>query len=65
MKAYYWVAIAILAILGIITLLPAPGSPPSLLGYAAVDPFSPISAIVLFVIAGAVYWLGKRSEKKQ
>ncbi len=65
LKTYYWVAIAILIVLGVITLIPAPGMPPSLLGYAAVDPYSPISAIILFVIAVAVYWLGKRSEKKQ
>ena len=64
MKWFYWVGIAVLAVLGVITLLPAPGMPVSLLGYAAVDPFSPISAIVLWVIAGAIYWIGKRREKK-
>jgi hypothetical protein len=64
LKWYYWVGIAVLVILGVITLLPAPGTPVSLLGYAAVDPFSPISAIVLWVIAGAVYWIGKKREKK-
>jgi hypothetical protein len=64
LKWYYWVGIAVLVILGVITLLPAPGAPVSLLGYAAVDPFSPISAIVLWVIAGAVYWIGKKREKK-
>jgi hypothetical protein len=65
LKLYYWIAIAVLIILGIVTLIPAPGMPLSLLGYAAVDPYSPISAIVLFVIAIAVYWLGKRSENKK
>ncbi len=64
MKWYYWIVIAILVVLGISTLVPAPGSPKNLIGYASVDPFAPISGILLWVIAGAIYWFGKKKEKK-
>jgi len=50
--------------LGISTLVPAPGSPSNLLGYSSLDPFAPISAILLWVIAGAIYWFGNKKEKK-
>ena len=53
-----------IVIVGIFTFIPAPGSPTNLLGYSSVDPFAPISVILLWVIAGAVYWFGKRKEKK-
>jgi hypothetical protein len=64
MKWYYWLIIAILAVVGISTLIPAPGSPKNLIGYSSVDPAAPISGIILWVIAGVVYWFGKRKEKK-
>ena len=35
-----------------------------LIGYYSYDPFSPVSAIVLWAIAGAIYWFGRRKEKK-
>ena len=64
MKWYHWLIIAILVVVGISTLVPAPGSPKNLIGYSSVDPAAPISGIVLWVIAGVVYWFGKRKEKK-
>jgi len=63
MKRYYWVGVLIFAILGISTLIPAPASKPSLLGYYAHCPFAPISTIICWVIAGVIYWLGKREGK--
>jgi hypothetical protein len=63
LKWYYWLVIAILIVLGISTFVPAPGSPSNLLGYSSVDPFAPISGLLLWIIAGAIYWLGKRKEK--
>ncbi len=62
MKWYYWLVMAILIVIGISTFVPAPGSPLNLIGYASVDPFAPVSGIVLWVIAGVVYWFGKRKE---
>jgi polyferredoxin len=64
LKWYYWLVVAILIVLGISTLVPVPGNPRNLVGYSSVDPFAPISAILLWVIAGAIYWFGKTNEKK-
>jgi hypothetical protein len=50
-------------VLGVTTLIPAPASKPSFLGYYAHCSFTPISTIICWVIAGAIYWLGKRKEK--
>jgi hypothetical protein len=44
-------------------LIPAPASKPSLLGYYAHCSFAPISTIICWIIAGIIYWLGKRKEK--
>jgi hypothetical protein len=63
LKLYYWVGVVIFTILGISTLIPAPASKPSLLGYYVHCPFSPISTIISWVIAGVIYWFGKRKEK--
>jgi len=63
LKWYYWVGTVALIILGISTLIPAPGSPKNLVGYSSVDPFAPVSAIVLWAIAGAIYWFGKNKGK--
>ncbi len=63
MKWYYWLVITILVVVGISTLIPASG-PSNLIGYASLDPAAPISGIILWVIAGAIYWFGKRKEKK-
>jgi len=64
LKWYYWLIIAILVIVGISTFIPAPG-PKNLIGYSSVDPFAPISGVVLWAIAALVFWFGKRNEKKQ
>ncbi len=64
LRWYYWLVIAILAVVGISTFVPAPGSPSNLVGYSSFDPFAPISGIVLWIIAGAIYWFGKKNEKK-
>jgi hypothetical protein len=63
LKWYCWAGIVIFAILGISTLIPAPASKPSLLGYYAHCSFAPISTIICWIIAGIIYWLGKRKEK--
>ena len=64
MKWYYWLVIAILIVVGISTFVPAPGSPSNFIGYSSVDPFAPVSGILLWIIAGAVYWFGTRKETK-
>ena len=63
LKWYYWLVIAILVVVGISTFIPVSG-PKNLIGYSSVDPFAPISGIILWVIAVVVFWLGKREEKK-
>jgi hypothetical protein len=63
LKWYYWLIIAILVIVGISTFIPAPG-PKNLIGYSSVDPFAPISGVILWAIAALVFWFGKRNEKK-
>ena len=62
MKWYYWAGVIITIILGVSTLIPAPASKPSLLGYYAHCSFTPISTIILWIIAGIIYWLGKRKK---
>ena len=62
MKWKWWIAIAVAVILGISTLVPAPASKPSLLGYKAHCSWTPISTIICWAIAGAIYWFGKRKE---
>ena len=64
LKWYYWLAIAIFVVLGISALIPAPGTPTNLVGYSSIDPFAPASTIILLVIAVAIYWFGKKNEKK-
>jgi hypothetical protein len=63
LKWYYWVGVIVAIILGASTLIPAPASKPSLLGYYAHCPLTPISTIILWIIAGVIYWLGKKKEK--
>jgi len=60
LKWYYWVGVIVFFVLGVTTLIPAPASKPSFLGYYAHCSFTPISTIICWVIAGAIYWLGKR-----
>ena len=64
MKWYYWVGIAVLVILGVATLVPSPSSQKNMVGYYSLDPFAPVSAIALWVIAGAIYWFGKKRQEK-
>jgi hypothetical protein len=63
-KWYYWLGVAAAAALGITTLVPAPASKPSLLGYYAHCPFAPVSTLIWWGIAAVVYWLGKRKENR-
>jgi len=60
LKWYYWAGIIVFIILGISTLIPAPASKPSLLGYYAHCSFAPISTIICWIIAGAIYGLGEK-----
>jgi hypothetical protein len=62
LKWYYWIGVIIFVALGISTLIPAPAGKQSLLGYYAHCSFAPISTIICWVIAGAIYWLGKRGK---
>jgi hypothetical protein len=64
LKWYYYVGKSVLVILGVVTLVPAPSSQKNMIGYYSLDPFAPISAIALWVIAGAIYWFGKKREEK-
>jgi hypothetical protein len=66
MKWYWWFASIIFIILGISTLLP-PWLPwetmfPSLLGYYAHCSYTPMSAVILWMIAGAYLLYGKRAS---
>jgi hypothetical protein len=54
-----------LVVLGISTFIPVSGLPSNLIGYSSIDPFTPISAVLLWVIAGVFYWYGKKREKKK
>jgi len=62
LKVYYWIGIVAFIALGISTLIPAPASKPSLLGYYAHCSFTPVSTLICFVVAGIIYWLGKRKQ---
>ena len=63
-KWYWWLLVVVFALLGVWTLVPAPASKPSLLGYYAHCSFTPISTMICWVIAGACYWLGQRRALK-
>jgi hypothetical protein len=63
LKWYYWVDVIVFFVLRATTLIPAPASKPSFLGYYAHCFFTPISTIICWVIAGAIHWLGKRGER--
>jgi len=60
MKWYWWALTAIFIILGIVTLVPASASKPSLLGYYAHCSFTPVSTIICWALAATFYWIGKR-----
>jgi hypothetical protein len=63
MKWYLLLLVAVFAVLGIWTLVPAPASKPCLLGYYAHCSFTPVSTLICWVIAGILYWLGKRRSE--
>ena len=63
MKWYHWAGVIIFVILGITTLIPAPASKPSFLGYYAHCSFTPISTVICWAIAGVIYWLGRRRDR--
>jgi ABC-type amino acid transport system permease subunit len=63
LKWYYWVGFIVAVLLEVLTLIPAPASKPSLLGYYAHCSFTPISTIILWIVAGIIYWLGRRGGK--
>jgi len=65
LKWYYWVGVIVADILGISTLIPAPASKPSLLGYYAHCSFAPISTIICWIISGVIYWFGKKKKNKR
>jgi len=65
MKWYWWLLTTIFAVLGISTFIPASASKPCLLGYYAHCSFTPVSAVICWVIAGACYWLGRRGAAKK
>ncbi|MEM2419370.1 MAG: hypothetical protein QXL38_00095 [Candidatus Bathyarchaeia archaeon] len=60
MKWYWIVLTVIFIILGIVTLMPASASKPSLLGYYAHCTFAPISTIICWVLAAMFCWIGKK-----
>jgi hypothetical protein len=63
-KRYYWLVIVVAAALGALTMAPlAPARKPNLLGYYSHCPLAPVTTLIWWAIAGAVYWLGKRGEK--
>lgn len=64
-KWYWWLLVAIFAVLGISTLVPAPASKPNLIGYYSHCSFTPISTVICWVVAGAFYWLGQRGAAKK
>jgi len=64
LKWYIGLAVVILVVLEISTSVPDSGSQLNFRVYSSMDPFVPISGILLWVIAGGEYWFGKRKEKK-
>ena len=65
MKWYWWASVIFFIGLSILTLIPAPASKPCLLGYYAHCSFTPISTIICLIIAGILYWAGKRTVSKK
>ena len=56
-----YVGTIIWAVVGLLTLIPAAASKPSLLGYYSLCSFAPISTLILWAIAVVSYW---RARKK-
>jgi len=63
LRWYYRVGVIVFVVLGVTTLIPAPASKPSLLGYYAHCSFTPISTVICWVIAGVMYWFGRKGSR--
>jgi hypothetical protein len=63
LRWYYRVGVVVFVVLGVTTLIPAPASKPSLLGYYAHCSFTPISTVICWVIAGVMYWFGRKRSR--
>jgi polyferredoxin len=63
LRWYYWAGVIVFVVLGVTTLIPAPASKPSLLGYYAHCSFTPISTVICWVIAGVMYWFGRKRSR--
>jgi len=63
LRWYYWAGVIVAVVLGISTLIPAPASKPSMLGYYAHCPFAPVSTAICWVAAWVVYRLGRSRGK--
>jgi len=63
LRWYYRVGVIVFVVLGVTTLIPAPASKPSLLGYYAHCSFTPISTVICWVIAGVMYWFGRKRSR--
>lgn len=64
MDKKYWLGVIICIILGVSTLIPAPASESSFLGYYAHCSFTPISTIIMFGLAGWLFWYGVNNSVK-
>jgi hypothetical protein len=59
-KSHLDVDVIVFVVLGIATLVSAPTNKPPLLGYYAHCPFTPISTIICWIVAGVIYWFGRK-----
>jgi uncharacterized membrane protein YhaH (DUF805 family) len=64
-KWYWWLLVAIFAVLGICTLVPVPAGESGLLGYHFLCPLAPVSTIICWIIAGVCCWLGRKRAAKE
>lgn len=62
MKLRYKVSAVIAILAAVSTVIPAPASKSCLLGYYAHCRLTPISTLICFLIAGVIYWFGKKRE---
>jgi uncharacterized membrane protein len=60
----YWIVI-IIVILGILTLIPVSSNKVCYLGYDSCCTFTPISTIILWSIAGILYWKIKKGQGRE
>ena len=64
LKAYW--GVALWAVLGLLTLLPASASKPNMLGYYSLCTFVPVSTVILWAIAAITYRIVRKklAEKR-